>query len=97
MRVRVASTLMRARALDECPGEMHGHSRILLDEATRLMTTTRRRIDLTLALLGKPSPSAARAQTPVPPSGVQPLEQRKDQLRPVGLELGVDAELQARR
>lgn len=72
-------------------------SQILLAEATRLLASTRRRIDLTLALL---------EQTPAPPEltrrrlragQIQPLEQRHHQLRAGGLDPGVDAELQPRR
>lgn len=86
---------------------MNSHSRLLLAEAGRLMVSTRQRIDRTVALLGKPAVSTAQARTlateplkrrSTPSSGrVESLEQREHQLRPVGLELGMDAELQARR
>jgi hypothetical protein len=99
---------------------MNSHSRILLAEADRLMTTTRQRIERTVTLLCKPtdtgrtrSPGAARSRPlgsmrirPLrlesagsfePAGRIEPLEQREDQLRPVGLELGMDAELQPRR
>ncbi|MEY4547045.1 MAG: hypothetical protein RL685_3240 [Pseudomonadota bacterium] len=82
---------------------------MLLAEAGRLMVTTRQRIDRTVALLGKPTVSTVQASTvqastvhsrtsSAPSVGrIEPLEQREHQLRPVGLELGMDAELQARR
>ncbi|MEY2930474.1 MAG: hypothetical protein RL033_1223 [Pseudomonadota bacterium] len=78
---------------------MNSHSRMLLAEAGRLMVSTRQRIDRTVALLGKPAVSTAQARTRGAPSvgRVESLEQREHQLRPVGLELGMDAELQARR
>ena len=78
---------------------MNSHSRILLAEAGRLMVTTRQRIDRTVALLGKPASGTAPAYRRGRPSAgrVEPLEQREHQLCPVGLELGMDAELQQRR
>jgi hypothetical protein len=78
---------------------MHGHSRILLAEATRLMASTRRRIDLTLQVLEKPAPGVVRRRSLVVVSagGVEPLEQGKDQIRPAGLALGVDGEPEPRR
>ena len=78
---------------------MQGHSRLLLAEAERLMVSTRQRIDRTVALLGKPAVSPAQARTRGARSvgRVESLEEREHQLRSVGLELGMDAELQARR
>lgn len=76
---------------------MQGPSKILLDEATRLMASTRRRIDLTLALLEQPSPPAGLVPRSLSARHVQPLEQGKHQLRPAGLEPGMDAQPQPRR
>ena len=49
--------------MDACEGAMDSHSRILLSEATQLLNMTRRRIELTAALLVK---AAAVEQLPGP-------------------------------
>lgn len=80
---------------------MDSHSRILLSEATQLVCATRRRIELTSALLG----IAARANAlPGPrglrPSGrgIEPLEDGERELGAAGrLNLGVHGELHAQR
>lgn len=76
---------------------MQGPSKILLDEATRLMASTRRRIDLTLALLDQTPAPGGLLQGRLSARRVQPLEQGKDQLAPARLEPGVDAQAQPRR